>query len=185
MNTTRSHQATSSFSPLPSSFAWPSSLAVEPKHNKGRSKQDYATPPDFIAAACKRLAISTFTWDLAANAENKVAPNYFDETTNSLVQDWDSCGGWLWCNPPYANIAPWVAKASACTESQIAMLVPASVGANWWRDHVHAKAHTLFLNGRIKFVGAPTHYPRDCALLLYTPACKGGYEIWPWTTTSS
>jgi hypothetical protein len=37
--------------------------------------------------------------------------------------------------------------------ARTAMLVPAGVGANWWRDHVHNKAHVLLLNGRIMFVG--------------------------------
>ena len=150
------------------------------KLNRGGSRQDYQTPPEFIEAVCRRLAISTFTWDLAASDANKQAPFFYTQEQNSLVQDWDACGGWLWCNPPYSNIAPWVEKAANSVESNIAMLVPASVGSNWWLDYVHDKAHVLLLNGRITFVGAKDPYPKDCALLLYTPFIEGGYEVWSW-----
>lgn len=60
------------------------------------------------------------------------------------------------------------------------MLVPASVGANWWFTGVHHEADVHFLNGRIKFVGAKDPYPKDCALLLYHPAATGGYSCWNW-----
>ena len=155
--------------------------------NRGGSKQDYQTPPEFIAATCKRLGITTFTWDLAADDTNKQAPFFYSEEQNSLIQDWDSCGGWLWLNPPYNNITPWVAKAAATRESYIAMLVPASVGANWWADHVDGRAHVLLLNGRLTFVGAKDPYPKDCALLLYTPfiLSHGGYEVWNWKPKST
>lgn len=148
--------------------------------NRGKSKQNYQTPPEFMDAARTRLAIPTFTWDLAADDANKQAPFFYTEAQNSLIQDWDSCGGWLWLNPPFGNIAPWVAKAASCKESYIALLVPASVGANWWRDHVEDHAYQLFLNGRIQFVGAKDAYPKDCALLLYTPFHASGNEVWSW-----
>lgn len=150
------------------------------KFNNGKSRQDYGTPNEFLNAACKRLGIPCFTWDLAASDENRKACYWYTQEDDSLAQDWDLCGGWLWLNPPYSNITPWVAKAASCVESNIAMLIPASVGANWWKEHVHNRAHVLLLNGRITFEGASDPYPKDCALLLYTPAIKGGYEVWSW-----
>lgn len=149
-------------------------------YNNGKSTTEVQTPPEFLAACYRRFKISTFTWDLAATDANTVAPFHFTPDQDALSQDWDECGGWLWLNPPYANITPWVAKASACRESNIAMLVPASVGANWWRQHVDGKAHVLLLNGRIKFVGHKDGFPKDLALLLFTPFIKGGYEVWDW-----
>lgn len=151
--------------------------------NRGASRQDYQTPAALIIAICKRLAIPTFTWDLAASAENKKAHFYYDEAANSLIQDWDACGGWLWCNPPYDDIRPWVEKAAATSESHIAMLIPASAGANWWRDYVHHRAHVLFLNGRVPFMPDKPKwlYPKDTAILLYTPFIQqGAYEVWNW-----
>ena len=63
------------------------------------------------------------------------------------------------------------------------MLVPASVGSNWWQEFVHHKAHVLMLNDRIQFVGAEWVYPKDLGLLLYTPFIRqGSYEGWSWKT---
>jgi phage N-6-adenine-methyltransferase len=155
---------------------------VAPKQKPGRSKQDYCTPPDFLEAVQKRLQ-EEFTWDLAASKENAIADHFYTEEDNSLIQDWSALAGWLWCNPPFGHIAPWVEKA-ACNSNdgaKIAMLVPASVGANWWLEWVDDIAYVLFLNGRLTFSGETTPYPKDCALLLYTPFIRRGYDIWSWS----
>jgi hypothetical protein len=64
------------------------------------------------------------------------------------------------------------------------MLVPAAVGANWWRDHVHEEASVLFLNGRLTFVGHTSPYPKDLALLLFAThtdhVAPKWYEVWNW-----
>lgn len=88
----------------------------------------------------------------------------------------------MWLNPPYANIEPWVQKCAEESKrgAHIACLVPASVGANWWRDWVVNDSYQLFLNGRLKFVGCTDYYPKDCALLLYTPFIRSGSAIWNW-----
>jgi phage N-6-adenine-methyltransferase len=155
-----------------------------PIQKPGRSKQDYQTPPEFLAAVKKRLHTNVFGWDLAASKENTACEfGWYDEEQDSLKQNWHEIqNGWMWLNPPFSNIAPWVYKASdeAWKGAFIAMLVPASVGANWWRDFVHDDAHVLFLNGRLTFVGAEGPYPKDCALLLYQPAIQGGYDTWNW-----
>jgi phage N-6-adenine-methyltransferase len=178
---------------------------VAPKQKPGRSKQDYGTPDDFLDAARERLQITQFVRDLAASPENAVCLNYYTEKDNALVQPWHGTGRgmwvegeWNWLNPPFSRIAPWVRRAYETSRSQIpsmtryaaqtAVLVPAGVGSNWWRDWVHEKAHVLLLNGRLTFKGTPPNpktgkpdaYPKDCALLLYSPCVTPGYEIWAW-----
>ena len=157
-----------------------------PAQRPGNSKQDYQTPPEFIRAVLDRLHSESFVWDLAADADNTVVPRcFFSEREDALAQSWAnvSTSRWMWLNPPFSIIAPWVEKAwmeSQLGGAHIAMLVPASVGSNWWRDWVHDKAHVLLLNGRLTFVGHEDPYPKDCALLLYTPFINGGYESWTW-----
>jgi DNA (cytosine-5)-methyltransferase 1 len=155
-----------------------------PRQKPGRSKQDYQTPPEFIAAVKRKLRIREFDIDLAASAENAQAESYIDEEINSLNPYiyWDEYneGGWSWLNPPFSNIRPWVEKAMLST-SKIAVLVPASVGSNWWREYVHEVATVLFLNGRLTFVGASAPCPKDCALLLYNAGPSADlYYIWEW-----
>lgn len=158
---------------------------MAPKQKPGKSKQDYQTPPEFLAAVRHLLGIDDFCIDLAASADNAVCGAYITEEQNALDPEryWSTtAAGWAWLNPPYANISHWVEKA--WTESrrgtQLAMLLPASVGANWWRDHVDGKAYVLMLNGRLTFVGETTPYPKDCALLLYAPFLRGGGYVWDW-----
>jgi phage N-6-adenine-methyltransferase len=161
-------------------------MARMPVQKPGRSKQDYGTPREFISAVKNRLRIEEFSVDLAASAENTVVPgSYFDERFDSLRPEvtWNiRPGKWAWLNPPFNRIQPWVAKAAkeASNGAHIAVLVPASVGANWWQDWVETYAYQSFLNGRLTFVGETAPYPKDCALLLYTPWQFVGHEIWTW-----
>lgn len=156
-----------------------------PKQKPGRSQQDVRTPGVFLAAVRARLHIDAFTIDLAASRENTVAKKFYSERTNSLIQDWNR-GGFNWCNPPFGDIGPWVKKAVDETTrgASTAMLVPASVGSNWWRDFVHEKCRVLLLNGRLTFVGHTQPYPKDCALLLYAPDQIIGYEVWTWEASA-
>jgi phage N-6-adenine-methyltransferase len=159
-----------------------------PQQKPGKSKQDYRTPPEFLDAVKHRLHIYGFLHDLAATYDNAVCSACFTPEDNSLTQNWtrlrysDDPHPWCWLNPPYADIEPWVAKAASESKlgAHIAMLVPASVGANWWRDYVEHDSYQLFLNGRIKFVGCKDYYPKDCALLLYTPFIRSGSAVWDW-----
>jgi phage N-6-adenine-methyltransferase len=150
-------------------------------HHRGESKQDYATPPEFIAAVVERFGRLDF--DLAASAANAKAPQFFTESVDSLAQDWTLLRGNLWLNPPFSRIEPWAAKCAASAvwsfkpARRIFLLVPAAVGANWHAKHVHEKALVLFLNGRISFDGV-NGYPKDCCLAVFGE--KPGYEIWRW-----
>jgi phage N-6-adenine-methyltransferase len=156
-----------------------------PTQKPGRSRQDYGTPRVFLEAVHQRLG-APLVWDLAATDANAVVPGgrHFTEADDALIQPWHRHPGWLWLNPPYARIAPWVQKAyeESLLGARVVVLVPASTGANWWRDWVYRKAHILFLNGRLTFVGTTDPYPKDCALLVYEPCrftCPGD-AIWTW-----
>lgn len=149
--------------------------------NRGKSRQDYATPPEFIAAVERRFGPISF--DLAAEAHNAKAPQYFCLRDNALVQPWHPIGGLLWLNPPFKDITPWAAKCreEAAQGARIAFLVPAAVGSNWFRDYVHERARVYFLNGRISFDGK-NGYPKDCLLALFSE--RPGFEIWSWRKRS-
>ena len=157
-----------------------------PKQKPGKSKQNYGTPPEFLAAVKKLLGIDKFKLDVAASADNAVSAIYYDEAHDALKDEhsWD-VDGWSWLNPPYSNLEPWTRKAcfEAANGAKIAILLPASVGSNWWRNWVNGKAVVLFLNGRLTFVGEKAPYPKDSALLLYwggvTPALAR-YSVWDW-----
>ncbi len=155
-----------------------------PPQKRNDSRQDYETPDDFLTALKRRLNIRDFVVDLAACAENAKAPLFIDEATDALKVDWRMYAGarlgWAWLNPPFANIPPFAHRcAHFRRDVNTAFLVPASVGANWWRDDVDGHAYILLLNGRLDF-GVGDSYPKDCALALYGPAVGRGYEVWDW-----
>jgi phage N-6-adenine-methyltransferase len=180
-----------------------------PVQKPHRSKQNYATPANFIGAAKRRLRIDAFSFDFAAEAENTKAPQYWTEQIDSLSQSAETwvaaaAGGWGWLNPPFEKIGPW---AKRCMETRmrggkIAFLVPAGVGADWFADYVDGHALVLMLNGRLCFIDDWQHtidpatqkpgkgpercylsaplYPKDCILCLYSQTIKPGYEVWDW-----
>jgi site-specific DNA-methyltransferase (adenine-specific) len=158
-----------------------------PVQKPGRSKQDYGTPEALLNAIRKRFRIGNFALDIAASADNAVCDDYLTEADNALspVRGWQSVmdpQGWSWCNPPFANIENWVSKAVMESKkgANIMMLIPSSVGANWWKEHVDGKAYVIHLNGRLTFKGCTTPYPTDCSLLIYTPWRALGSEVWDW-----
>jgi len=135
--------------------------------NRGRSRQAVRTPPEFLAAVEAKFGRLTF--DLAATEKNAVCKRFFTKRQDALTRRWPV--GLNWLNPPFDNIAPWVAK---CAEEsrrpgvQILVLVPASIGSNWYRDHVEGKAAVIPVgNPRLKFVGHPDGFPKDLMLICY------------------
>ena len=153
-----------------------------PLQKPGKSKQDYGTPLEFVRALEKRLGIVGFSIDLAATQDNSIAPQFYSEEFDALKEPWFRGTGWAFCNPPYGGIESWVKKAhheAINYGAQIAMLLPASVGSNWWAEWVHNTAHVLFVRPRLTFVGAEDPYPKDLVVLLYGPIF-GGYDVWRW-----
>ncbi len=152
---------------------------VEPKQKPGRSKQDYSTPRVFLDAVERRFGRIDF--DLAARADNTVALSYYGPDTDSLKQDWALPGVRVaWLNPEFGNIRPWAAKCESVRHLPrwTLMLVPASMGSLWWRDHVLDKCQADGI-ARVQFTGADGLYPKDIAILCYGFSVAGqGY--WDW-----
>lgn len=153
-----------------------------PTIRRHKSEQDVSTPEEFIIPVERKFGKIGF--DLAASADNAKANSYFSILEDSLKQHWYALQQLCFLNPPYSNIAPWARKcaAEAGMGCRTLLLVPASVGANWFCDYVHNKAFVLFLNGRITFVGQSDPYPRDLMLCCYGFNGFTGYDIWTWKT---
>jgi phage N-6-adenine-methyltransferase len=148
-----------------------------PKQKPGRSKQDYGTPSEFIAAVEGRFGPLDF--DLACTAANKVATDW-PSGGDAFAITWSDLGR-AWLNPPFSRIEPW---ARRCAETRLGwsdrifMLTPASVGANWFAEHVHGKALVLGLSPRLVFVGEKDPYPKDLILSCYGE--HPGFDVWRW-----
>src|SRR4030065_2360243 len=149
--------------------------------NRGKSEQVVETPREFLDAVEKRFGKILF--DLAATSENTVTHLYGNgdqffgpgstHAENSLDENWRYMPEVLWINPPFGNIGPWAAKCAEQSNRRgwILLLVPGSIGANWWRDYVRDKAMVYAIQPRLTFVGSTSPYPKDLAL------CASGYGV--------
>lgn len=159
-----------------------------PQQKPGRSKQDVGTPPVLLDAVERRFG--RLGLDLAASHDNAICEGYFTEEDDSLSLDWNKLPKQsqsinMWLNPPFANIEPWAKKCSEYQtnykRAKIFFLTPASVGSNWFANHVYNKAYVIFLQGRITFVGHNKPYPKDCMLSVFGLGMHG-FEVWDWRT---
>lgn len=120
---------------------------------------DRETPPELFDPLNERFG---FTLDVAAAPHNAKCARFFTLQDDGLEQSW--AGETVWCNPPYSDIRPWVAKA--WTENVdargIVMLLPANrTEQAWWQEWVEpyrdAETQVLvteFMRGRQRFIQA-------------------------------
>lgn len=106
-----------------------------------------------------------FTLDVAANADNRRVPAFYDLKGDGLSGSW--AGQRVWCNPPYSACGAWVCKAldevwvkKRCP--LVVMLLPANrCEQSWWNELIEPirdrglGVTTQFLRGRPRF-GWPT-----------------------------
>ncbi len=152
-----------------------------PAQKPHRSKQDYGTPWELIHAVERRFG--KLDVDLAARADNAKAPLFVTPQEDSLSVGWAArfSGALGWLNPEFADIAPWARKCHQETQLgfRVIMLTPASVGANWFAEHVHGRALVLALSPRITFEGTKDPYPKDCMLSVFGIGEKT-FDVWRW-----
>ena len=153
-----------------------------PTQKRGKSKQDVGTPWEFIRAVERRFG--PIVHDLAASADNTKALTYYSLATNSLAQPWakNLPTGNLWLNPEFATITPWVAKCAEESPKRhglILVLTPASIGTEWFANHVHRQSMVLGLSPRMTFIGSEDPYPKDLMLSVYGYGLNG-FDVWRW-----
>lgn len=152
------------------------SKATGPTINRGKGNNNASTPMVFIRPVEEKFG--PLAVDLAASSHNAKAPVWIDEKRNSLSPDvgWAVLKGLLWLNPPFTNITPWARKCAEEVQlgARILLLVPASVGANWYWDWVVPYAD-VYSVGRMVFDDCydkhgkliTTPYPKDLILCHY------------------
>ena len=93
-----------------------------------------------------------FTFDLACNDENAKCASYFTEKQNSLIKDWHKTDGWLWLNPPYSPLKPWIIKAQQENRkgAKIVVLCPPIITTRYFQNHLPSEIR--FIVGRVPFL---------------------------------
>lgn len=134
------------------------------------------TAPDLMAAI--RAHFGSPTIDLAATAEDTVAPLFISPDEDSLTADWHVRigSGLAFLNPPSGDIYPWIRKCHYAN-SHILALIPAALDADWWWLYVQGSAHIHVLTPRPTYDGLPI------PMCIVEYGVGGGYmRRWEWQT---
>ena len=127
------------------------------RRGRDDSVDDRRTPPDLLSECARIAYVSHFDLDVAASADNAKAERFFTIDDDGLTQPWF---GFVWCNPPYSDIAAWVEKADQERDnprvSATVMLLPANRTEQWWwhqwiERYRESGVEVHFLAGRRRF----------------------------------
>lgn len=152
-----------------------------PRQKPHESIQSVGTPRGFLHAVEARFG--PIVIDLAAAPSNRVVEEWFGPGSpygeDALARNWVR-RGLSWLNPEFGYISPWAEKCAseAALGAQVALLVPASLGSDWYVDHIKDRAMTLILKPRLTFVGHSDQYPKDLMLCMFGPRWFGGVFHW-------
>lgn len=119
----------------------------------------WRTPPALFACLNAEFC---FQLDAAAAAHNALCRKFITAEQNTLETPWDdylSIPGYVWLNPPYSDITPFVKKAAAESANQIGtvMLVPADTSVGWFKEAIQTASEVRFITaGRLAFINPVT-----------------------------
>ena len=102
--------------------------------------------------------------DAAATEENRLCRLFISEEENTLTTSWPQAmgyaEGYVWLNPPYSDIGPFVEKAASEKKwSRIGcvMLLPADTSVGWFSQAIETASEVRFITGgRLSFVQPST-----------------------------
>ena len=130
---------------------------------------EYETP-SFLFDALN--AEFSFTFDLACTAKTAKCEKYFSlaEGKDSLKMRWHDIPGWLWLNPPYSPLKPWIVKAQEenARGAKIVILCPPIISTRYFQARLPSEIR--FILGRIPFLlddKLLKSNTSDSALLIY------------------
>lgn len=155
---------------------------------------EWYTPPAVLAAvaACSRDGMIDL--DPCWSPASLVRPRFKIDVRaggDGLRDPWPGCG-LVFCNPPYSNIAPWLARCAgtAAAGRDVIALVPVSVEIGAWWQHVWGRGATVIVQrSRLRFVAPDGQtyaagksatcwiaWDRDLALRLVRHLRERGFE---------
>ncbi len=112
-------------------------------------RQEWSTPSSLFDGL---NAERRYTVDSCAERWNAKLPRFWSPADNGLTQKWE--GERVWVNPPYNDIAPWLARGITAVlrdpTSISDFLLPARTGAEWFHTYA-VRAAIDYFRGRIPF----------------------------------
>lgn len=121
-----------------------------------------------------------FQLDAAAAPHNALCRKFITAEQNTLETPWAdylNVPGYVWLNPPYSDIMPFVKKAASESANQIGtvMLVPADTSVGWFKEAIQTASEVRFITaGRLAFINPVTGKPvsgnnKGSMLIIWRP----------------
>lgn len=137
----------------------------------------WRTPPALFASLDAEFC---FQLDAAAAPHNALCRKFITAEQNTLETPWAdylSIPGYVWLNPPYSDITPFVKKAATESANQIGtvMLVPADTSVGWFKEAIQTASEVrLITAGRLAFINPVTGKPvsgnnKGSMLIIWRP----------------
>ncbi len=137
----------------------------------------WRTPPALFASLDAEFC---FQLDAAAAPHNALCRKFITAEQNTLETPWAdylNVPGYVWLNPPYSDITPFVKKAAAESNNQIGtvMLVPADTSVGWFKEAIQTASEVRFITaGRLAFINPVTGKPvsgnnKGSMLIIWRP----------------
>lgn len=137
----------------------------------------WRAPPALFASLDAEFC---FQLDAAAAPHNALCRRFITAEQNTLETPWAdylSIPGYVWLNPPYSDITPFVKKAAAESANQIGtvMLVPADTSVGWFKEAIQTASEVRFITaGRLAFINPVTGKPvsgnnKGSMLIIWRP----------------
>lgn len=137
----------------------------------------WRTPPALFASLDAEFC---FQLDAAAAPHNALCRKFITVEQNTLETPWAdylNVPGYVWLNPPYSDITPFVKKAAAESANQIGtvMLVPADTSVGWFKEAIQTASEVRFITaGRLAFINPVTGKPvsgnnKGSLLIIWKP----------------
>jgi len=137
----------------------------------------WRTPPALFASLNAEFC---FQLDAAAAPHNALCRKFITAEQNTLETPWAdylNVPGYVWLNPPYSDITPFVKKAATESANQIGtvMLVPADTSVGWFKEAIQTASEIRFITaGRLAFINPVTGKPvsgnnKGSMLIIWRP----------------
>jgi DNA N-6-adenine-methyltransferase (Dam) len=130
---------------------------------------DWASDRDVVRDFSRE--VGPFTLDVSASAYNTVAPCFYTEKINGVLQDWEKDAGdngAFWLQPEYGqlNTHPWIPRALQASAAGLrgAALLPSRTDRPWFHllctaARERGDVELWFSRRRLRFGGARTTAP--------------------------
>lgn len=128
-----------------------------------------------------------FACDIAASEVNHLHDRFITAEDNAFNFDFSEFSGqYVWCNPPYRDITPWIQLAERNrNEHQVGtvLLLPADTSVGWFQNIVETADCVYFITeGRLSFVRADTQEPvggntKGSIVVVYKPTRFMNYML--------